>query len=126
MMSRRIVCQLGMLFLSLHALHAQAQNALTPQEIQSTWVGKTLTAIIGSGPMTGKELVFRMQADGTSTLQGALQDTGAWRLSDNGYCNSWKKIRSGAERCFTVIRKDREFLILNPDGSLNTTVIRVE
>lgn len=123
MMSKRIACGYAVLCLSLHA---QAQNMLSPQEIQATWVGKSITAVIASGSLSGKEFLFRLRSDGTSSIQGPLQDTGKWRLSDNGYCNRWEKIRSGEERCFTVVRRDKEFLIMDSSGALNSTVLRVE
>ena len=108
------------------SLPIRAQDAvMTPQEIQSSWVGKTVVAVIGGGPSVGKVIELQFKADGVVELGGSLSDAGTWRLSDKGYCATWKKIRAGQERCFTVHRKGSETQILNPDGSLNSTVTQV-
>ena len=104
----------------------QAQDAvMTPQEIQSAWVGKTVVALIGGGPSAGKVIELQLKADGVAELGGSLSDAGTWRLSDKGYCATWKKIRAGQERCFTVNRKGSDTQVLNPDGSLNSTVTQI-
>ena len=100
-----------------------AQNVLlTPKDIQATWVGKTMVGAVGSGPVIGKRIEFTMNPDGTALVSGAAVDTGTWRLSEQGYCATWKKIRGGQERCFTVIRKGSELEVINPDGTLSTTI----
>ncbi|TAG33978.1 MAG: hypothetical protein EAZ34_06775 [Polaromonas sp.] len=106
------------------ALHAQ-DAVMTPEEIQSAWVGKTVIALITSGPSMGRVVELQLKADGSAELTGAAADSGAWRLSDKGYCATWKKIRAGKEGCFTVVRKGSELLVLNADGSPNTTVTAV-
>jgi hypothetical protein len=104
----------------------RAQDAvMTPQEIQSAWTGKTVVALIGGGPSAGKVIELQLKADGVAELGGALSDAGTWRLSDKGYCATWKKIRAGQERCFTVVRKGADIQVFNPDGSLNSTVTQV-
>ncbi len=105
---------------------ASAQDGpVSPQDIQASWVGKTMVGTVGSGPAAGKPLEFTMSADGTTAVNGVAVDTGTWRLSEQGYCATWKKIRGGQERCFTVIRKGAEYQVFNPDGSLNTTVTQI-
>ena len=106
------------------SLHAQ-DAAMTPQEIQAAWVGKTLIGSIGGGPSAGKVIELQFKADGVAELGGSLSDTGTWRLSHKGYCATWKKIRSGQERCFTVVRKGADAQVFNPDGSLNTTITQI-
>ena len=112
------------LLLALVSAHAQ-DGPVSPQNIQANWVDKTVVGTIGSGSATGKPVEFTMKADGSAAVSGAAVDTGTWRLSDQGYCATWKKIRGGQERCFTVVRKGGEFQVINPDGSLNTTVTQV-
>jgi uncharacterized lipoprotein NlpE involved in copper resistance len=105
---------------------ASAQNSqVTPQEIQSSWVGKTMVGTIGGGAAAGKPIEFTMNSDGTATLSGAVVDTGTWRMSEQGYCATWKKVRSGQERCFTVIRKGFDQQVNNPDGTLSTTIVEI-
>jgi hypothetical protein len=98
---------------------------ISPQEIKANWVGKTIIGTVASGPSAGKPIEFSMSADGTSVVSGAAVDSGTWRLSDQGYCATWKKIRSGQERCFTVVRKGAEYHVINPDGSVNTAVAQI-
>ncbi|MBK7079552.1 MAG: hypothetical protein IPN24_07170 [Betaproteobacteria bacterium] len=89
---------------------------VTPKEIQETWVGKTLSGTNASGgPVT-----MKMQADGSASVAaGSTSDTGSWRLSDQGYCTTWKTIRAGQERCFTARRAGTRVTVLNPDGSVS-------
>lgn len=112
------------LLLACVSAHAQ-DGPVSPQNIQADWVDKTVVGTVGSGPATGKLVEFTMKADGSAAVSGVAVDTGTWRLSDQGYCATWKKIRGGQERCFTVVRKGAEFQVINPDGSLNTTVTQV-
>lgn len=70
------------------ACHAQ-QNLVSPQEIQTTWVGKSVIGTTGAGA----PVLLKLQADGTASVQaGKTSDSGTWRLSDSGYCATWKTI----------------------------------
>ncbi len=115
------------LFVAALSPSLRAQDILmTPQEIQSDWVGKTVLGLIGGGPQAGKTIDLRLKAGGAAEVTGAVVDSGTWRLSDKGYCATWKQIRAGQERCFTVVRKGTDLQVLNPDGSLNTTITAVK
>ena len=103
---------------------AQNGNA-SPQEIEKAWVGKTVVGTVATGPTAGRMLEMRLRADGTAEVSGAANDTGIWRLSEQGYCATWKKIRAGQERCFTVQRQGNDWRVVNPDGSLNTTISQI-
>ena len=94
---------------------AQEQPVM-PKEIQDTWVGRTLVGVTANGaPAT-----VRLQPDGTASVAaGSTNDTGTWRLSEQGYCTTWKNIRAGQERCFTVRRVGAGMTVSNPDGSLS-------
>ncbi|MCW5658471.1 MAG: hypothetical protein KIT60_12270 [Burkholderiaceae bacterium] len=96
---------------------ALAQDGPIPaKEIQDTWVGKDLSGTTTSGAKAS----MRLEPDGKASVSaGSTSDTGTWRLSENGYCTTWKTIRSGQERCFTVIRAGASFRVMNPDGSLS-------
>jgi hypothetical protein len=65
---------------------------------------------------TGNGGTIHYHADGKSQLTGKFpgftEDTGAWRISGDKFCNRWKKIRNGKEACFHLKRL--------PDGSLDT------
>lgn len=104
-----VACALGA------ALPAAAQERpLTPDDVASGWVGKT-----GFGTTAnGAKVELRLLADGTaSVIAGSTADTGSWRLSDKGFCTTWKSIRAGQERCFTGVVKGSAVHVFNPDGS---------
>jgi hypothetical protein len=120
------ICAAISAWLLMTWMPASAQDGpVSSQDIQASWVGKTMVGTVGSGPAAGKPVEFTMYADGSAAVSGAAVDTGTWHLSDQGYCATWKKIRGGQERCFTVIRKGAELQVINPDGSLNTTVTQI-
>ena len=99
------------LFLSCLSVHGQ-DIQVTAKEIQETWIGKTLTGTTANGAV--------MQVDGVATLSaGSTFDSGSWRLAENGYCTTWKKIRAGQERCFTAIRSGSKVTVNNPDGTIS-------
>ncbi len=54
-----------------------------------------------------------------------MRDTSVWRITDNGYCNTWKTIRGGREGCFTVVKRGDKITILNTDGSVGTEILRI-
>lgn len=97
-------------------LGVQAQ-AMSPKEIQESLVGKPLAGKAGND----KAFTMTLQPDGVVSISGAAaNDTGIWRLSDAGYCTTWKTIRAGQERCFTVQRQEGgELIVYNLDGSIS-------
>jgi len=98
-------------------LTALAQESrLTAKEIQETWAGKTMVGTTASGASA----TMTLGSDGTAQLAaGNTKDSGTWRLSEQGYCTTWKNIRAGQERCFTVRRTGTTMDVLNPDGTLS-------
>jgi hypothetical protein len=92
------------------------ETPVTPKEIQDTWIGREL---LGSAA-SGAPVVMRLEADGSASLTaGSTADKGTWRLSETGYCTTWKVIRAGQERCYTVLRSGSSLRVLNPDGTLS-------
>lgn len=105
---------------------AQAQDAtLSSEDIRAAWTDKTVVGTLVGGPLGGRSIEFQLKSDGTATLSGAVTDTGTWRLPGQGYCATWTKIRAGQERCFTVVRKGNDTLVVNPDGSVSTLISAV-
>lgn len=103
------------------AAFAQDQ-AMTGEQVKAAMVGKKVFGRSTSGGLVD----FYMRADGTSEVAvGNMTDTGVWRTTDNGYCTTWKKIRPGQERCFAVVKRGDKMLILNPDGSVGTEILRI-
>jgi len=90
--------------------------SVSAKEIQETWIGKELIGTTASGSRAW----LRLEPGGAASVTaGTTSDTGTWRLSDTGYCTTWKTIRAGQERCFTVTKSGSTFRVNNPDGSLS-------
>ena len=101
--------------------HAQDQT-VSGEEIKTTWVGKKIFARSSKGGL----IDLYLRADGTSEVSvGKMIDTGTWRPTETGYCAKWQKIRAGEERCLNVVDRGGKLLVLEPDGSLNTEIIRI-
>lgn len=114
-MKRRHLTIAAFLAVALVPAYAQEQP-VTPKEIREAWVGKSLVGKTA----TGAPATLKLQADGTSSVSaGSTNDTGTWRLSEQGYCTTWKTIRSGQERCFIVTRVGNAMKVFNPDGSVS-------
>ena len=68
------------------------EQSVTPNEIQETWAGKTLVGTTAGGAPASIKLL----SDGSASVSaGSTGDTGTWRLSDQGYCTTWRIIRAG-------------------------------
>ncbi|HSH91778.1 MAG TPA: hypothetical protein VK996_17470, partial [Ramlibacter sp.] len=108
--------------LAIHGIASAQDTLMTPDEIKTQWIGKKLFARSGTAGL----IDFTMRADGSADVSGNnLADTGTWRLSSDGYCATWKKIRAGQERCFTVVKKGAVATVLNPDKSVSAEILRV-
>lgn len=90
------------------------ERPLTPQDIKDKWVGKVA---VGS-TTNGMPVELKLQAEGlAAVVAGPTSDTGTWRLTEQGFCTTWKKIRSNQERCFTGVVQGSTTKVFNPDGS---------
>jgi uncharacterized membrane protein len=114
------VATLGLFFAGI----VTAQDApMTSEEIKAGWVGKKIVSRGANGALF--DLFFK--ADGTIEISGnSFSDSGVWRLAEQGYCATWKKIRAGEERCFTVAKRGFNLQVFNPDGSVSGTILKVE
>jgi hypothetical protein len=100
-----------------------AQEApVTPKEIEDTWVGKTLVGTTAAGAPATLKLLSGGAAEVSA---GSTTDIGTWRLSDSGYCTTWRTIRAGQERCFTARRAGTKITVQNPDGTLSGTFTEI-
>jgi hypothetical protein len=116
-------CATALAFL---AVGVQAQEtSLSSEEIRAAWMDKTVVGTVVAGPLGGRSVEMQMKSDGTAIASGAVTDTGTWRLPGQGYCATWTKIRAGQERCFTVVRRGTDTLVINPDGSVSILVSAV-
>jgi len=109
--------------LALSGLSWAQEAPVAVGELQEKWVGKALTVKFPNG--FSAKLQFR--PDSSLEISGAYNDVGKWRWKEpSGYCATWNTIRAREERCFTVTRKANDYLVANPDGSLNGTVIDIK
>jgi hypothetical protein len=100
---------------------ALAQDAVPvgPEEVKRALVGRTWDVELPDGSSAVEE--FR--ADGTVEINGGLNDVGTWRLWERGYCTTWRRMRNGAERCFTLDRTpEGHYRIYKPDGDISMTI----
>lgn len=108
---------------------AYAEEALmTPDEIKAAWAGKKLLLEVPTNRAWSGYVHadLYMKTDGSVELQGSgWGHTGKWRLSSEGYCTTYKTLRNGDERCFTVVKNGSTASIVNPDKSIASRVVRV-
>lgn len=100
---------------------ALANDFLKPDQIQNLLAGKKVLGQAGNGAM----IEFQMNADFTATTSTAGGDTGKWRLSEDGYCTSWTKIRQGTEACFKISKVGANYFVMGPDGS-RSRLVRID
>ncbi len=101
---------------SLITTVAHAAEPVTPEQIKAQWVGVTLAGQTAQGGFAQLHLA----ADGSAWVRaGNMYDTGRWRLSDTGYCTTWRRLRGGEESCFTVQREGERYRIYFADGKLS-------
>lgn len=122
MLFQKILLMMSPMLVLMSPVAAQ-ESLMTAKEIQDAWVGKTVLGTTANGA----PVALKLHSDGTASVTaGKLSDSGTWRLSENGYCATWKVIRAGTERCFTVRKDGAKLLVMNPDGSLNSTISEVQ
>jgi hypothetical protein len=100
---------------------ALANDFLKPDQIQNLLAGKKVLGQTGSGAMFD----FQMNADFTATTSAAGGDTGKWRLSEDGYCATWTKIRQGTEACFKISKVGANYFVMGSDGS-RSRIVRID
>jgi hypothetical protein len=100
---------------------ALANDFLKPDQIQNLLVGKKILAQAANGSM----VEFQMNSDFTATTSAAGGDTGRWRLSEEGYCTTWIKIRQGNESCFRISKLGANHFVIGPDGS-RSRIVRID
>ncbi|MBE2263230.1 MAG: hypothetical protein IAE92_10845 [Burkholderiaceae bacterium] len=95
---------------------------MAPDEIKKSWVDKKVFARSISGVLVD----FYLKSDGSAELStGNFSDSGTWKLSRDGYCTIWRKVRSGSEACFTVVKDGSNVVVLNADKSKNSEILKV-
>lgn len=119
-MAAVLVANLGV---AAYASAQQAAVTVGPNEVEHELAGKTwIVELPDRSPA-----IERFNADGTVSIIGGLMDEGRWRLWERGYCTTWRRMRGGAERCFTLEKTaDGRYLIYKPNGEISMTIVRFQ
>lgn len=77
-----------------------------------------LTALYEGGFTIEHEKGWKMvvSGDGTMLFEGGVTDTGTWRIDGDQACSRWRKLRSGAERCFPIEIDGDSYIWADSDG----------
>jgi hypothetical protein len=97
-------------------------TTMTPQQISSDLVGKAWSGKLYNGSST----TWVVNSDGTARIEGGLNDSGHWRMSDKGYCVTWNRMRQGKEGCYIVEHTPSGHYVVRREGKLIMTVTSVE
>jgi hypothetical protein len=98
----------------------QAAVTVGPDEVERELVGKTWIVELPDG----SPAIEHFNTDGTVSIIGGLMDEGRWRLWEQGYCTTWRRMRGGAERCFTLDKTaDGQYRIYKPNGEISMTIV---
>ena len=122
-MPKRLAVYALLTVLLAMAPSAQAQQkigALGPDDVTKELAGKTWVVKLPDGSPATEWF----NTDGTVRIAGGLMDEGDWRLWEKGYCTTWRRMRFGVERCFTLKRMpDRRVEIYKPSGKVSMTIV---
>jgi hypothetical protein len=101
----------------------QKSRVLGPDDVTKELAGKTWVVELSDGSPATEWF----NKDGTVRITGGREDEGHWRLWEKGYCTTWRQMRSGAERCFTLQRMpDGRIEIYKPNGTVSMTIVGFE
>jgi hypothetical protein len=103
-----------------YAFAQQAAVTVGRDEVERELVDKTWIVELPDG----SPAIEHFNADGTVSIIGGLMDEGRWRLWEQGYCTTWRRMRGGAERCFTLEKTgDGQYRIYKPNGEISMTIV---
>ena len=122
-MIRLALCSLLIVFASTSL---SAADFLKPDEIKTLLEGKKLLVRVGNG----SPFEVQLNIDGSTVTSALGGDTGTWRLSDDGYCAKWTKIRKGEEGCFRVGKNALlgliSYYVINTADGSRTDIMRID
>ena len=115
-MARPFIAGAALAAMAFGPAAAQTQNG--PQIFQS-WLGKTLDLEYPDG----RKGELHFTAGGAVKVSGTFSDTGKWRVTDDGYCVTWTKIRDGREACLVIVTWGAQFhTVLKGTNTITGTV----
>jgi hypothetical protein len=102
---------------------ATAATMISQADMETAFKGKSFKDDDGAGNIG----VISYGADMTISIKvpsgaQAPEDSGTYKFDKGGYCSSWKKLRNGAEKCFTAEKIDGGYQLWTMDGKKDDTL----
>jgi hypothetical protein len=100
-----------------------AETMISQADMEAAFKGKSFKDDDGAGNIG----VITYSADMTIHVKvpsgpQSPQDDGKYRFANGGYCSSWTKLRSGAEKCFTASKTADGYQLWTADGKKDDTL----
>ena len=94
-----------------------AETMISQADMEAAFKGKSFKDDDGAGNIGvisyGADMTIHVKV---ATGPQSPQDDGKYRFANGGYCSSWTKLRSGAEKCFTASKTASGFQLWTADG----------
>ena len=102
---------------------AVAATMISQSDMEAAFKGKSFKDDDGAGNIG----VISYGADMTISVKvptgaQAPEDGGTYKFDKGGYCSSWKKLRNGAEKCFTAEKTATGYQLWTLDGKKDDTL----
>jgi hypothetical protein len=102
---------------------ATAATMISQSDMEAAFKGKSFKDDDGAGNIG----VISYGADMTISVKvpsgaQAPEDSGTYKFDKGGYCSSWKKLRNGAEKCFTAEKTSTGYQLWTLDGKKDDTL----
>ena len=102
---------------------AGAANMISQADMEAAFKGKSFKDDDGSGNIGtityGADMTIKIDVKTGAQAGG---DSGTYKFDKGGYCSSWKKLRSGAEKCFTAEKIENGYQLWTLDGKKDDTL----
>ena len=100
-----------------------AETMISQADMEAAFKGKSFKDDDGAGNIGvisyGADMTIHVKV---ATGPQSPQDDGKYRFANGGYCSSWTKLRSGAEKCFTASKTADGFQLWTQDGKKDDTL----
>ncbi|MFI5015828.1 MAG: hypothetical protein ACHQAY_26120 [Hyphomicrobiales bacterium] len=102
---------------------AAAETMISQADMEAAFKGKSFKDDDGAGNVGvityGADMTIHVKV---ATGPQSPADDGKYRFANGGYCSSWTKLRSGAEKCFTASKLATGFQLWTADGKKDDTL----
>jgi hypothetical protein len=94
-----------------------ADTMISQSDMEAAFKGKSFKDDDGSGNVGvityGADMKISVKV---SSGPQSPEDNGTYKFANGGYCSSWTKLRSGAEKCFTASKVGNGYQLWTADG----------